>query len=432
MNIRTSGAIANPTNDTVGTTPAVVLCGGGLGAYDIVRTLGEAGIPSLVFASHRDDVAFRSRYARGALLLPEFRAANFEEILSRISAHFANKASAERPVLFHAGDSETLFVSRYRDILKKWFRFVLPPPDLVDRVTSKARFVDLAREAKLPVPPSRAFADVAELTWAIGTLQFPCIVKPARNQDWFWETNALRARFGGYKDALRRFNDAGALRDFCAGLPRRRAALVVQSYIDGRDEQLASFHGYFDEHSRCLGYFLTRTVRTNPPHSGDTTFCELFQDDALAALSQECLAKIGFQGIVKIDYKRDARTGRYYLLEIEPHYQTAHLLGACAGINLARIAYCHACGEPEQPPVTCDNGYRLLDLREDLKAYWHGYRKTKEWSGAGYLRSLLGKNQYRLFNPRDPGPFLYAGFSYLRSKFLRTNRVAPRVLPGVQ
>src|SRR5258706_4652552 len=31
---------------------AVVMCGGGQGAYDIVRTLGLAGIRSAVFASH--------------------------------------------------------------------------------------------------------------------------------------------------------------------------------------------------------------------------------------------------------------------------------------------------------------------------------------------------------------------------------------------
>ena len=170
---RIFGATRLPADVAKDDPIAVVLCGGGLGAYDIVRALGQAGIRSTIFACHGDDVAFRSRYAQRALLLPEFRAANFEEILSRISAHFASTSYAQRPVLFHAGDSETLFLSRYRDVLKKWLRFVLPAPDVVDSITSKARFVDLARIANLPVPPSRAFAHVAELEWAIGTLQFP-------------------------------------------------------------------------------------------------------------------------------------------------------------------------------------------------------------------------------------------------------------------
>src|SRR3954467_2416771 len=87
-----------------GTPTAVVMCGGGHGAYDIVRALGHAGIASTVFASHAGDIALRSRYARGSLLLPEFREWNFGEILRKVSTFGA--ACAERPVLFYVGDSE--------------------------------------------------------------------------------------------------------------------------------------------------------------------------------------------------------------------------------------------------------------------------------------------------------------------------------------
>jgi D-aspartate ligase len=415
-----------------GMPTAVVMCGGGLGAYDIVRTLGLAGVQSAVFASHPEDVAFRSRYATRALLLPKFRERNFEEILDRIGAYENGAASPERPVLFYAGDSETMFVSRYREALNRWYRFALPPRSLLESVTSKARFVDLARQADLPVPPTRAFADVAALESAIGTLELPCIVKPAYNQDWFWETEALWARFGEYKDALRRFDRPSALREFCAGLPRRRAGLVVQSYIEGRDDQLASFHAYLDERSRCLGFFLTRAIRTNPPHTGDPTCCETFHDETLARTSQECLARIGFRGIVKIDYKWDACTRTYKMLEIEPHYQTAHLLGACAGVNLAWIAYCHARSEPVEAPVRYDDRVRLLELGEDLKAYWRGYRKTKEWTGLRYLESLLGRNHYRLYDSRDLRPFLYSGLSYVRRKLLPAIHAWQRILTDAQ
>ena len=405
---------------------AVVMCGGGLGAYDIVRTLGLAGIHSAVFASHPEDVAFRSRYARRVLLLPEFREWNFAEILDRIGVYGA--ACPERPVLFYAGDSEIKFVSRYREVLNRWYRFTLPPRSILRSVMSKARFVAIARRADLPVPPTRVFADAAELESAIGTLELPCIVKPAHNQDWFWETAALRARFGEYKEALRRFDRPSELREFCAGLPRRRAGFVVQSYIEGRDERLASFHAYLDEHSRCLGYFLTRAIRTNPPHTGDTTCCETFHDEALARMSRECLARIRFRGIVKIDYKWDASTRAYKMLEIEPHYQTAHLLGACVGVNLAWIAYCHARGEPIEVPTRYDDKVRLFELREDLKAFWRGYRKTKEWTGLRYLGSLLGRNHYRLYDSRDPGPFFYSCLSYLLRKLLRALHVSQRIL----
>jgi D-aspartate ligase len=414
------GEFATPT--------AVVMCGGGHGAYDIVRTLGLAGIRSAVFASHPEDLAFRSRYARRTLLLPEFSEGNFAQIFDRVSAFGAT--CPDRPVLFYFGDSEIMFISRFREALSKWYRFVLPPQLILQSVMNKARFVDLARQADLPVPPTKVFADAAELESAIGMLELPCIVKPAYNQDWFWETEELWARFGEYKEALRRFDRPTELRKFCAGLPHRRDGFIVQSYIDGGDEQLASFHAYLNEDSRCLGYFLTRAIRTNPPHTGDTTYCETFYDEELARMSQDCLARIGYRGIVKIDYKWDASARVYKMLEIEPHYQTAHVLGAYAGVNLARIAYRHARGEPIEAPVRYDGRVGLLELHQDLLAYWRGYRKTKEWTVFKYVRSLLGRNHYRMYDPRDPRPFLYSGLRYVSRKLRRIAwRLYTRLMP---
>ena len=67
----------------------------------------------------------------------------------------------------------------------------------------------------------------------------------------------------------------------------------------------------------------------------------------------------------------------YRMQEIEPHYQSAHVLGAYAGVNLARIAYRHARGEPTEAPGRNDDRVGLVELHQDLLAYWRGYRKTE-------------------------------------------------------
>jgi D-aspartate ligase len=406
---------------------AAVLCGGGPGAYDIVRALGLAGIGSAVCSSEPGDVAFRSRYARQMLLLPEFGEANFPRICDRLSAF--SSARPDRPVLFHVGDSELMFLSRFRNVLEASYRFLLPPPGVLEALMSKVRFLDLARKAGLPVPAAQAFTEAAEV--AAATIAMPCIVKPAYNQDWFWETEALRTQFGDYKRALRRFESRGALLEFCAALPRRPAGFIVQSYVDGGDERIVSFHGYFDEASRCLGSFLTREIRTNPPHSGDLAYCETIHDEDLARLSVACLSRLGFRGIVKVDYKWDERARAYKMLEIEPHYQSWHLLGAYAGVNLPLIAYGHQRDARADRAGACRESVRLLYFSQDFKAYWCGYRKTGEWTWRRYLGSLVGKKHYRIYDPRDPLPFFYSSFRFIRRKvgqFLRAaaSRLRPR------
>jgi D-aspartate ligase len=413
--------------------PGVVMCGGIYGAYDIVRPLGRAGINSMVFSSVPGDVAFRSRYACGGLGLPKFREGNFAEIFARVMASPARGAG--RPALLYAGDSELMFLSRYRNQLAQSYRFVLPPQWILEALMSKVRFIELAHEADFPVPPARAFSNTAELESALEAVTLPCIVKPAYNYDWFWENEQLVKRFGSYKQALRRFDSRSDLLDFCAGLPPREAGFIVQSYIEGEDGSITSFHGYFDENSRCLGSFLTRELRTIPPGFGDPTCCETFHDERLRLQSIEYLRRIGFQGVVKIDYKRDSHDGEYKMLEIEPHYQTAHLLGACAGINLPAIAYRHLNGDAVEPHAEYRDQVRLFWFSRDLWTCVAGYRKTKEWSWARYFETLMGEKCYRLFDSADPRPFFESAVRFAGRRLdgavgeLRSRVTAP--IPGV-
>src|SRR5262249_47793114 len=158
--------------------------------------------------------------------------------------------------------------------------------------------------------------------------------------------------------------------------------------------------------------FLTRELRTHPPRTGDIAYCETAHDPDLARESAERLRRIGFRGVVKVDYKWDAQARQYRMLEIEPHYQTWHLLGAQAGVNLPALAYRHQRGELAPVSSTYADGARLLYFSNDWKAYWRGYRKTGTLSLGAYLSSLLRRNRYRILDPADPVPFVHSVVRY--------------------
>src|SRR5947199_9035295 len=122
---------------------AVIMCGGEPGAFDLVRTLGKAGIRSTVFSSRSDDIAFRSKYARRPkLILTEFRAENYGEIFQRIAAF--SKPCEERPVLLYAGDSELMFVSMFREKLEPFYRGLVAPRDILASLMNLLFFIPLA------------------------------------------------------------------------------------------------------------------------------------------------------------------------------------------------------------------------------------------------------------------------------------------------
>jgi transcriptional regulator with XRE-family HTH domain len=68
-------------------------------------------------------------------------------------------------------------------------------------------------------------------------------------------------------------------------------------------------------------------------------------DDAeVRRLGRSVLESIGFSGVVKMDFKRDARTERLYLLEINPRFNLWHHLGAVAGVNLPALVHADLTG----------------------------------------------------------------------------------------
>jgi predicted ATP-grasp superfamily ATP-dependent carboligase len=264
--------------------------------------------------------------------------------------------------------------------------------------------------------------DRAHLRGIIESIKFPCIVKPAFSHDWKWDTQEQLEKFGPYKKALRKFDSKEELLDFCDSLPDRASGYIVQSYIDGRDESIVSFHGYFDEQSRCLGYFLGRKIRTFPHHTGGSAYIRTIHDEQLAKSSIEYFQRIGYQGKAKIDYKWDSESRQFLILEINPRYTLWELLGAYAGMNLAHIAYCHQRGEKIPNYSSYRDDARLLYFKQDFRAYVSGYRKTGEWSFLQYLRSLLAATWYRVFDPKDPAPFFWSFLDFLKRNLLRKGK----------
>jgi predicted ATP-grasp superfamily ATP-dependent carboligase len=409
---------------------AVVLSfGGHADAYDLVRSLGMEGVVSIVASTHPQNIAFYSRFCARKVVLLDCEPENeplIVEQMAQLSAGLGGK-----PVLFYASDPELAFVRRYQSILHSYYRFLLPRDETLVSLFNKALFSTFAREHDFPVPQTLVVKSIDELDAIISSIRFPCIVKPAYSQDWEWETEEQKARFGPYKKALRRFTSVEQLLTFCRALPHRTAGFLIQSYVDGRDEEITSFHGYFDEESRCLGYFVGRKIRTYPSHTGGSVYVQTIHNEELAQRSIKYLEKIGFQGIVKIDYKMDHTDNAFKMLEINPRYNLWQLLGGYAGVNLAAIAYRHQMGESVELRNTYRDDARLLFLKQDIRAYLSGYRKTEEWTLPSYLRSLIKRKYYRVFMATDPLPFIVSviGFTHRNAVRLFTSMVAhPQVL----
>ena len=116
-------------------------------------------------------------------------------------------------------------------------------------------------------------------------------------------------------------------------------------------------------------------------------------------LGRSVLERIGFSGVAKIDFKRDPRTGRLYLLEINPRFNLWHHAGAAAGVSIPALVY-RDCLEPgsARPAGRARAGVRWVNARDDWRAY--------QGSPARWLAEILTADVNESFMLRDPLPGL--------------------------
>lgn len=325
-----------------------------LGDTDLLRALGLARIPCVVMAAPGEPARY-SRFARAVLDWVDAweRPEELLELLERFAA-----AQATRPVLFYEEDRELLLISRYRERLRRLFRFVAPDPVLVEDLVDKGRFQALARRLDLPVPAARVLnpsVDPIPLD-----LQFPVALKPIVRRGDQWTP------IGGAAKALRLDSPLALVSNWprlaATGIP-----VLLQQLIPGPETCIESYHVYVDEHGETAGEFTGRKIRTWPPAYGDSTALVITDSPEITTLGRDLVRRVGLRGVAKLDFKR-APDGRPYLLEVNPRFTLWHHLGARAGVNIPALVYADLAGLPRPRVQKAQAGVRWCKPWGDVAA----------------------------------------------------------------
>jgi predicted ATP-grasp superfamily ATP-dependent carboligase/thioesterase domain-containing protein len=379
-----------------------------IGDLSMVRALGRDGIPVAVATSDPASKVKLSRYCTAEVRTPSW----VDDPEAAAAALIAwGSGQREAPVVFYQGDHDMLALSRARSRLAPHLRCVLPPAELVEALADKLRFAALAERERLPVPFTRMLrrgsAAAAELArWD----RFPCVLKPCMRSPRFVQLaqkqKAMRIRSRGAMDALH------------AVIESQEADFVLQEAIDGGEECIESYHVYVRPGGEVIGEFTGRKIRTAPRLYGFSTYVEITDNDEVRRLGRSVLERIGFSGVAKLDFKRDPRTQRLYLLEINPRFNLWHHAGAAAGVSIPALVY-RDCLEPgsARPAGRARAGVRWINARDDWRAY---QGSTTRW-----LAEVLTAQVNESFLLRDPLPALDDMLGILQRKLALLREARP-------
>ncbi len=315
--------------------------------------------------------------------------------------------------LFCSNDAHLKLMLTHWDEMNALFRFVSVDKELLETILNKERFIDFAIEHEFPIPQTYTSDN---LTRAFN-ISFPVIVKPIIRLHWF-ESEAVR-KYGGKKHKGILVHSEAELEDVVHLLEKEGIRFVVQQYIPGEESQIFSFHSFFTEDSQPLGYFVGQKIRTYPVEYGQSCALRLTDYPGIVEMSLNLLKRIRYKGPIKIDYKLDPRSGKLYLLELNPtRYNMWHYLGARGGVNLPALAYQYMMGKPVTAPLTTwRKDIVWFNVFDDLRAFWDlkkaGKITIREW-----LSSYRGKRIYKTWAADDVKPAWY-GFRMTMKGLLR-------------
>ncbi|MEW6642964.1 MAG: ATP-grasp domain-containing protein [Pseudomonadota bacterium] len=367
----------------------VVLLGGAHGALSAARSFGRLNIP-VVYVTDDHPLPGFSRYVAGSFNWPGAMAPGAARWLMDLATAHGFKDW----LLIPGADSDVRFVAENLAGLRGMFRIVSADWAALQKVCDKQRLAATALEAGVACPRNYVIrsAEAAEHT----AMDFPVVLKPATRM----ERNAFTAAKAWRADSR---EELVAL--YCkASAEVGGDDVVVQELIPGGGEAQFSYAGLWHANGPVADMTARRTRQYPIDFSMNSTFVEVVENEAVRATGRRLLSAIGFEGLVEVEFKFDARSGAYKVLDVNPRPWSWFGLCPAAGQDLAIMMREAALGRAVTP-AEARPGWAWMQASRDVVAAAQLMRRG-ELTLASYLGGFGRRLTYAAFAWDDPIPGL--------------------------
>ncbi|MCF6465497.1 carboxylate--amine ligase [Clostridium sp. Cult2] len=394
-------------------TKAVILGANYYIGLSIIRCLAIHGVPTVAIDySSKGTYGFHSKYCSEKLIGPNSKK-DPEGLLNFLIEY--SKKQDHKPVLFPSADGYVEFIDKYLSTLSKYYLITQTEEGLYTKVMDKGTLHSLAEEHGLLVPETVHIDDENFREKVEENVKFPCLVKPT-------DSPSFVSKF---RKKLFKVYSMEELEEAIEKATSANLEVIVQRIIPGFDDHMYTFDAYLNQEAKVTHWLTCQKYRQFPINFGASVYTGQKYVPELYDIGGKFLEDIGYKGFAEIEFKKDADTGKYYLIEINARTTNLNSLLYKAGVNMPYIAYRELIGEPLEPyAVTHDTNLVFWYAFEDLLAI-RGYLKTGQLKLIDVIKSYNKPKAYAIWDWKDPKPafaFLGIKFSSLMRKIFKLNR----------
>ncbi len=387
--------------------PAVVL-GMRINGLGVVRGLGRQGIE--VYGIDKEELlSFSSKYCKRKYIFPD-PVVYPEECLNQFLKLGNNLG--DKAVIIPTNDSYVAFISRFRSELSERFLFNIPDASIIESILDKTKQYQLAAKLGIPVPKTISPKHIDDLKE--DDVSYPAIIKGQDSYKWSSAFNKNGFAVSSYEE----------LREYFQQALDRNIEVVIQEMIIGTNKNHYGVSVYYSQKREFLAAWATQRARQFPVDMGDGTYIITVNNPELIALTRKFLEGMSYTGAGNLQVKYDDGDGQYKLIELNPRFGMANIIGTCGGINSVYINYLDCIGEKVSPSLTVKRDVRWLNAITDISAF-RANRKRGDITFIEWVKSVLKANCFPYFARDDLKPVCKFYMRVARRCIKRIFKLAP-------
>lgn len=325
-------------------------------AFDIISIIKKA-FPEekLLLTSANNNVFLKLCY--GNCLIERLRTENgydfFCEDFSSLLAKYKDDDLVYVPVEEQTTDYVIDFVEKQG---RGNLTFLLPKAELYKRFRNKKLLNEYCIENGIPSPKLYRTKDFPNV-------EFPILMKPEE---------------GSGSHGLYRLYCAEDFNDGIKNALKREKYLIQELIPNGKNVKGAFFLCY---QGKVIGAYTHKRIRTSPEEGGVTVLSSIDDNPQLISQGTALLEKVGWEGLVMLEYLYDDRCGQYKVIEANPRLWGSIMLSEYVGANLLSN-YVRIClGQPTMNESIKKEAYirwlfpldllNLVKKRGKIKGFWN-------------------------------------------------------------
>lgn len=387
---------------SIADTIALVL-GMGPTSLALVRALGRKGVPVCGVGLNRHELALSSRYChRLGAIDPRCHP---ERLLDLLLEFGNNQSHDKKLLLYPTGDECVVFIAEHHEQLAQYYSFSRLNREVMELFLNKARFYEACTKHNLLTPRTFIPQNSEDLREIAKAIAFPCIIKPKYYHRWAMKHGLSKVVYCRNSNELLRCTHT---------LSEDITDFIVQEVIGGPEDKIYVVAAYFDRNCVPHGLFVGQKIRQYPVGFGTTTLIRSGSADELKELSVDFLQKVGYQGLVDIEYKYDARTNSFYIIEINPRLGRWYGIVEAAGLDTMYYSYLDLTDQPIPVDSVKSRAVTWAFVSRDMLSVL----KNKRWHTTNLLRSYAGPRTWCIWAKDDIKPF-FGYFLEMMSKGIK-------------